>query len=336
MTVEEKNFTAFVTGATGLLGSRLVYDLLLSGRKVIALKRKNSDLHLVNRYLKENGFNIEWVEGDVIDIFSFIEKLSQADEVYHCAAAVEFDTRNSDYIYKVNVEGTANIVNAALEAGTKKLCHVSSVAAIGTPEKNGVLKEDDWKDVNKNSGYALSKFQAEREVWRGIAEGLNAVIVNPVVILGPGDWKVDSSKIIALIAKGLKFFTKGNISLVDVKDVSSIMIKLMDQNVFSERFIISAGTFSYKEFFKEVSTCLGIEAPDFELQKWMIEIAWRADAIKTLITRTPHILTKEIANALFRDYMVSNKKITEKLNYNFIELHEMVDDICHLYLKEEV
>jgi dihydroflavonol-4-reductase len=330
-----QNITAFVTGGTGLLGSRLIYDLISSGRKVVALKRKNSDKKLIDRYL-ENDQNLFWVEGDITDIFSYEEAMQQADEVYHAAAAVDFSTRNGDYIYKVNVEGTANMVNAALELNVKKFCHVSSVATLGKPYPGGELNENDWKEVNKKSVYAITKFQAEREVWRGIAEGLNAVIVNPVVILGPGDWRIDSSKIIALIAGGLKFFTNGNISLVDVKDVSSIIIKLMDRNVFSERFIISQGTYTYTEFFEEVTARLGIEAPDFELKKWMLEIAWRVDAIKAFLTRTPGVLSQELSDALFRNYKVSNKKIKEKLEHEFISLHEMVDDICHLYLKEEV
>jgi dihydroflavonol-4-reductase len=333
--MQDHKTTAFVTGGTGLLGSRLIYDLINSGRKVVALKRKNSDKKLINRYL-ENNENLFWVEGDITDIFTYEQAMQQADEVYHTAAEVNFSTLNKDHIYKINVEGTANMVNAALELKVKKFCHVSSVATLGKPYPGSELNENDWKEINKKSVYAITKFQAEREVWRGIAEGLNAVIVNPVVILGPGDWRIDSSKIIALMAGGLKFFTSGNISLVDVKDVSSIMIKLMDRNIFGERFIISQGTYTYIDFFKEVTACLGIEAPDFELKKWMLEIAWRADAIKAFITRTPGILSQEISEALFRNYKVSNKKIKEKLEYEFISLPEMVDDICHLYLKEEV
>lgn len=334
--MEEKKVTAFVTGGTGLLGSRLIFDLLQAGRKVLALKRINSETTLAYRYVSEKNPELRWITGDITDIYSFYEEMTSADEVYHCAAAVDFNTLNEDLIYQINVEGTANIVNAALELNIGKFCHVSSVATIGKPEAGGELDEDNWKEINKNSVYAITKFQAEREVWRGVAEGLNAVIVNPVVILGPGDWKVDSSRIIALIAAGLKYFTKGNISLVDVKDVSALMIKLMDRNIFGERFIISAGTSSYKEFFDEVANCLGIDSPNFELTKWIVDLGWRADALKAMITRRPPVLTREIASALFRDYTVSNKKIIEKTGHRFISLHDMVDEICHTYLKEEV
>lgn len=329
----KENLTVFVTGATGLLGSRLVSDLLQSGRRVIALKRPNSDIKLVKEL---NHLNFKWVEGDVTDIYSLLEGMHNADEVYHCAAAVDFDTRKTSYLYKVNVEGTANVVNAALEKGVRKFCHASSVATFGRPQINETLTEEYRKEVNKTSVYAITKFQAEREVWRGIAEGLNAAIVNPVVIIGPGDWKNDSSRIISLIANGLKFFTQGNVSLVDVRDVSSVMIKLMDENVFGEKFIVSGGDYSFPQFFKLITDCLGLDPPDFELKKWMLEIAWRADALKALIFNEPHIITREISDALFKNYSVSNKKIMERLNYNFISLKESVDEVCKEYLKQEI
>ena len=329
----KENLTAFVTGATGLLGSRLVSDLLQSGRKVIALKRVNSDTKLV-KGLNQNNF--QWCEGDVTDIYSLLDGMKYADEVYHCAAAVDFDTRKTSYLYKVNVEGTANVVNAALEREVKKFCHASSIATLGRPQDKETLTEDYRREVSKKSIYAITKFQAEREVWRGIAEGLNAAIVNPVIIIGPGDWKNDSSRIISLIANGLKFFTRGNVSLVNVRDVSAVMIKLMDGNIFGERFIVSSGDCSYSEFFKLITDCLGLDPPDFELKKWMLEIAWRADALKSFMFNEPHIITKEISEALFKNYTISNKKITERLNYNFMSLKDSIDEVCKEYLKQEI
>src|SRR6185295_8650851 len=172
-----------VTGGTGFLGMQLLRELVKRGEKVRAIKRSGSTSFLEEEFTRQ----IEWVEGDVLHIPALEEAMSDCEKVYHCAAVVSFLPKDHERIMKVNVEGTANVVNVALEKKIKKLVHVSSVAAIGSSRNDEVVNEStEWESGNSN--YALSKFLGEREVWRGIAEGLNAVIVNPSLIIGAGNW----------------------------------------------------------------------------------------------------------------------------------------------------
>lgn len=194
-----------------MLGSRLIYDLVRSGEEVRAIKRPTSDLatikNIFNYYSpseKNLMENLEWVEGDVTDMFSLLEAMKGITKVYHCAAMVSFNPKARDKMMKVNIEGTANIVNACLEKGIEKLCYASSVAAIGNPvlkkpgSENGhagpgrfveeITENTPWVASAKNSNYTISKYASEQEVWRGIEEGLNAVIVNPSIIIGPVNW----------------------------------------------------------------------------------------------------------------------------------------------------
>ena len=220
-----------VTGGTGLLGSHLLLELARSGKNVRALKRKSSNISQVRKvflYYVQNADellqNIEWFEGDLLDFGSIEDSLEGVKEIYHAGAVVSFYPSDHKSMLKVNIEGTANLVNLALEKAISKFCYVSSVSTLGRADNLGLTDEETyWKASNKNSQYAISKYGAEREVWRGIEEGLNAVIVNPSVILGPGDWKSGSPAFFSRIGKGLKFYTSGINGFVDVRDVSKAM-----------------------------------------------------------------------------------------------------------------
>ena len=182
-----------VTGGTGLVGAHLLYDLCKKHEHVRALKRQNSDLKQVKKTFfyyshdAENLFQkIEWVNADVTDYFSLEDAFKDAKQVYHVAAMVSFHEKDNRKMMEINVKGTANVVNAALHHKIEKLCYVSSIAALGRPDANELATEETpWKDSDKSTAYSISKYKAELEVWRGIEEGLNAVIVNPSVILGP-------------------------------------------------------------------------------------------------------------------------------------------------------
>ena len=244
----------FVTGGTGLLGAQLLLDLTASGQTVTALHRPSADFSFFDflfkgkKTLKEN---ILWVTGDLNDVDSINRFVEKDAEVYHCAGLVSFDPRDSEKLYLINIEGTANLVNCCLDKQVRKLVHVSSVGTLG---RNGTasltINEDSyWQSSNEVSDYAISKYGAEREVWRGIAEGLNAVIINPSVIIGAGRWDTGSSKMISQVWKGLRFYSGGVSGFVDVKDVTKIMIQLMQSDITAERFILSSENISYKIFF---------------------------------------------------------------------------------------
>lgn len=332
----------FITGGTGLLGSHLLYDLLNKGEKVRALKRSSSDISQVKKifsyYSNESTdlFNrIEWVDGDMLDYNSIKDALAGIDHVYHCAAIVSFDPQKRNQIIHDNVDGTAHIVNACIEQQIKKYCQVSSVAAIGRTGLSGsVTEEGKWLDSKNKSAYAISKHLSEMEVWRGIAEGLDAVIVNPSIILGPGKWEEGSSKIFSGIYNGLRFYTKGIMGYVDVRDVSNVMISLMESQVSGNRYIINSENLSYEQVFKMVASDLGVRIPDIYARKWMSELGWRLDRVKEIITGKPALLTKETARASHKKSEFSNQKIIKELDFKFIQPKQSIKDISKIFLAE--
>jgi dihydroflavonol-4-reductase len=332
-----------ITGCTGLLGGHVALDLLKKGEKVRAIKRPGSDFTCINNVFNAHSKEdvalfekIEWVEGDVLDIYSLIEAMDGINHLYHCAALVSFDPRDKDKMWKVNVEGTANVMNAALDQGIKKVCHVSSIAALGSSPETKILTEDSWwKDAPENSWYAVTKYTSEREAWRAIEEGLNVVIVNPSIILGPGDKSKGSTAIFSAGKKGLKFYPTGGSGFVDARDVSRCMIELMQGNFCNDRYIINAENISYKDLFSLIHKSFGLAAPTYKAGKLITGFLWRAETLRSFITGKPPVLTKETAIAVTNTREFSNKKVRDVLGIPFIPLENSVKDICEWYLKKE-
>ncbi len=310
-----------ITGATGLVGNVVTRLFLEKGYQVSVLVRSNSDRTL----LLNEAANINWVEGDILDICSLENALNGVDYVVHAAAVVSFVPRDRDWMFKVNQEGTANVVNACLKFGIQKLCHISSIAAIGRPDprKNVtgteiVLNEDNlWEESSENSEYAKSKHLAELEVWRGIAEGLQAVIVNPTLILGEGDWNKSSTQLFRYIYQEKPFYTGGLANCVDVLDVAEIVALLLISDISGERFLLNAGSISYKDLFFMMADSMGKKRPRFKVGKGIAAVIWRVEAARTWLTGAKPLITKETAQSSARNITYSNRKIVNKLGYKF-------------------
>jgi nucleoside-diphosphate-sugar epimerase len=328
-----------VTGGTGLVGTRLLFDLVSNGKSVKAIKRKSSSLaslekifHLLSDRAGELLKKIDWVEGDVQDYLSLEAVMQDVEQVYHCAAVVSFDPNDKPVMMRINVDGTANVVNAAIAGGVKKLCFVSSVAALGRAEENFMINESaDWIDSKENSAYAVSKYAAEREVWRGMAEGLNAVIVNPSIILGPGDPQKSSAKLLATTLKGNPFYTTGINAFVDVRDVTRIMIKLMESEINNEKFIVNGGNHSYRHIFNMMSAGFGKKPPRIHMKPWMLEVLWRTEKLRSKVLGTSPLITRETAKTSAKRYLYSNEKVRKALNYAFIPIEESIEENCRWF-----
>lgn len=333
-----------VTGGTGLLGSHLLYDLVKSGKRVRALKRSNSNIADVQRtfsyYINNSDelfSEIEWVDGNVLDIFSLLDAMEGVDEVYHCAAIVSFSQKNQEELLKININGTENTINAALEKGIKKFCHVSSVAALGKEENESeIIEETFWKSSPENTVYSISKYGAEREVWRGVQEGLNVVVVNPSIIIGPGNWKKGSSNMFHTAYNGNKYYTYGATGFVDVRDVSKAMISLMESSIKNERFIVSSENIHYQHFFDLVHEELGIRKPYLKAGKILSEIIWRMEKARSFITGLDPLITKETARTAHKKSCFSNKKIRKALEFEFIPMEQSIKDTCKLFLQDNI
>jgi nucleoside-diphosphate-sugar epimerase len=331
-----------VTGGTGMVGAHLLFRLVSNGEKVKALKRNSSDIQKTKKtfsYYSENFeslFNeIEWVDGDILDYQSILDCMEGVDFVFHVAATVSFQSGDKNSLVKTNVLGTENIVNAGLEMKVKKLLHVSSIGSLGRAGTDGVVTEDSQWNAKKTSAYSTSKFQAEMEVWRGIAEGLNAVIINPSIILGPANWNTGSSKLFSTMYDGLKFYSTGTNGFVDVEDVVSAMILLMNSEISGERFIINSENISYKDLFYWMAEGLNVKPPKYEAGRFLSEIAWRLLFVKGLISGKKSSITKETAVTANQTYNYSNEKIKGKIRINFMSVKKSLMKNSKLFLKDK-
>ena len=330
-----------VTGATGFLGSHIVCSLLQAGYSVCGLKRDKSSLQefdYIFSYRFQNQTEQEkssfqqklsWIDGDINDVLSLEEAFSGVEQVYHCAAMISFHAKDQDQMMHVNVDGTANVVNAALMKGVKKLCYISSIAAIGRTKSGQLIDEKThWEESSNNSNYSVSKHKAEMEVWRGIEEGLNAVIVNPGVIMGVGDWNKGSVNMLKMVAKGLPFYSTGVNGYVDVEDVAKASILLMDKELFAQRFILISENISVKDFFETAAKELGKKAPYIKVNKLLAEIAWRVMALKKILTGKQANITKETARASLNQYFYNNQKVKNAIQFDFKPVNQTIAEAC--------
>lgn len=331
-----------VTGGTGLLGSHLIVNLLQRGIKVRATCRENSDKNAIVKTakyyridLKPFFENLEWFEADLLDIIALAKAFDGIQEVYHCAAVVSFSPSDSKMVLKDNVTSTANMVNLAIDFEVRKFVHTSSVASLGRKAENQEINENnDWVESKNNSNYAKGKYASEIEVWRGTQEGLNAVIVNPSIIIGPSNWNSGSAAMFRTVAKGLKFYTAGTNAFVDVRDVAEIMIRLMESDISEERFIVAAENLKYKTFFEYIAKGLGIEAPKKAVGSTLSEIAWRIEWLKHKVFGLKPMITKETARTAQKTYLYSNQKVKKALGFEFRKIEDSAREIAKFYLAD--
>jgi nucleoside-diphosphate-sugar epimerase len=282
-----------VTGASGLLGLHLIKNLSLQQQSVRALYNSRIPQLLPDTRAEQ----IEWLQCDILDITQLESCFENITQVYHCAAMVSYDERLHDLMMEVNAEGTANVVNLCIGRQVQKLLFVSSIAAVGKEDSGTLIHEKTiWNTTEYSlSQYAVSKQKAEMEVWRGIAEGLNAVIVNPGVILGEGDDAKSSTNLFKIVYDEFPYYTAGATAWVDVQDVVTAMTLLMNSDINSERFILSAGNFSFKEIFDRMAAAMRKKAPSRFAPLWLTGIVWRLSYLKSILTGHTATITKETA-----------------------------------------
>lgn len=323
-----------VTGGTGLLGSHLLYELTKRGQVVRAVARDLSKTGHVEKLFRlipgtaEGQYSlIRWVECDIEDITSLDLAMEGVDKVYHCAALVSFFKGDNERMMKVNAGGTANVVNACLKHGIKKLVHASSVAALGLPENGDIIDEKAvWKPSRRNSGYAISKYSAEREVWRGIEEGLSAAIVNPSVILGISCYNVAANKVFNNIQRLGLFYSRGLNSYVDVRDVVQAMILIMESDISAQRYLITSETLSFREFIATGNEILGRKKPSIPVSRFWFGLIWRLNYLYSYITRTKPLFTPEIVRPLSNQKKYSSDKFRKAFQHSFIPVKQSLTD----------
>lgn len=331
-----------ITGATGLVGAHVALQLLLQGKSVVAIKRVGSDISKTKKLFSyytsdsEKLFNqIKWVDADVSDIYALLDALEGIETVYHCAGFVSFNHKQKKQIHSINTVGTANVVNACLEKGNLRLCYVSSIATLQNPDITKNIDESVyWKSSPSASDYAISKYNGEREVWRGMEEGLNAVIVNPGIILGPGFWHQSSGKLIETCYKGNPFYTEGSSATIDAKDVATCMIQLTEQQHFGKRFVLIENNYSFKEILSQTHKALGKKEPYINAGKGLLITAKWLDTFRSWFTSKEPIITKETITAGLEKNTFSNERIKKAVNFSFTPLQETLKFVCASFLND--
>ncbi len=319
-----------ITGGTGFLGSYIIKVLVEKGYAVRAICRSNNRPSWIAAEVLEK---VEWVEGDVLDVVSLQDAMEDIDTVIHSAAIVSFVAKERAQMYLVNVDGTANVVNVALENNINRLVHISSVAALGRTAGGGrVNEEKKWEDTKVNTHYARSKYRAELEVWRGMAEGLDAVILNPSTILGYGDWNSSSCAIFKNIYKGFRWYSPGINGFVDVEDVANVTLMLMKSNISGQRFIVNGDTWPFKKLTDTIADAFGRKRPSVKTTRFLLNVAWRMEKLKSFFTGKKPLLTRESARvAMSKTWFENDKLLRQFPEFTFTPLDESIKNACEKY-----
>ncbi|MBT8267775.1 MAG: NAD-dependent epimerase/dehydratase family protein [Flavobacteriaceae bacterium] len=332
-----------VTGGTGLVGSHLLFKLSKKHQKIRAIYRNEKKIdkvkHVFSYYTdspNEQFDKIEWINSNLNDLQTLSDAFNDITHVYHCAAMVSFDPADYHQLRKSNIEGTANIINLSLENNIEKMAYVSSVAALGGKDLNQpITEESPWNPDGDHHVYAITKYGAEMEVWRGVQEGLKAIIVNPGIIVGPGFWRSSSGALFNRISRGMKYYVESVNGYVSIHDVITPMINLMESDISNERFIQVSDNMTSKSFIDLVAKELNVKPPVKEASKLMLQLGWRYDWIRAKILGKRRRLTKRTAKALSRDSHYDNSKLTDRLNFQYSPIQSAIAETAKYFIEDQ-
>ncbi|WP_224487768.1 NAD-dependent epimerase/dehydratase family protein [Robertkochia flava] len=324
-----------ITGGTGLIGSHLLLHLIKEHKTVRVLYRSEDKKERTLEFLKSGGVSaedlsaIDWHLGDILDIDLLNAAVKGTSQVYHCAALISFDPAKYRRLRKVNIEGTANVVNACIYKGVQKLCHLSSIAAIGKSSGNDpITEETKWNPNQPHHAYAITKYGAEMEVWRGSQEGLDCVILNPGVVLGEGIWDNSTGKLFQAVENGLRYFPTGGTGFTDVRDVVKAMHRAMETDIVNQRFILVSENLSYRDLFDLIAEALQERPPVKEIKPWQMEVLWRLDWIRANLFGASRRLTRVNARSAMQMEYYSNTKAETILGMKFQRVKDTIARIA--------
>lgn len=320
-----------VTGGTGFLGAYVIQNLIQKGHAVRAIRRSNKTPFYIPQHIWDK---VEWIEGDVLDVVALNEAMQGVDGIIHAAAIVSFYKKDKEQLYETNVEGTANVVNTALENNIRRIVHVSSVAALGRKTKAELVTEEKkWETNKNNTHYAKSKHGAEMHVWRAFAEGLEGVVVNPSTILGYGDWHGSSCAIFKNAYNSFPWYTTGINGFVGVEDSAEAIVQLYFSEINHKRFIINAENWSFQQLFNTIADGFGKKRPHREATPFLGSIAWRMEALKATLSGKKPLLTKETARVAHSKTSFDNNALLQALpQFSYTPLNTVIEQACKKYL----
>lgn len=322
-----------ITGGTGFAGAYIIRQLVQSGYTVRAIRRQHTTPFFIDPAITAR---VEWVEGDVLDVISLEDAMEGMDAVIHAAGKVSFHAADKAAMYKINIEGTANVVNIALEKNIQRFIHISSVAAIGRTGTNEMVTEKKkWQSGKWNTPYAISKYKGEMEVWRGIGEGLNAVILNPSTIIGYGDWNTSSCSLFKNVYREFPWYTNGENGFVDVEDVARAAVLLLETNHTNERYIVNGDNWSFRQLFNQIADGFHKKHPHKEATAFLGQIAWRMEKLRSFFSGKKPLLTRQTAIIAQSRSHFDNRKIMEAIpGFTFTPLTNTIQKACGQYLAQ--
>ena len=315
----------WITGATGLVGSHVLVELLKKGEPIVAFyhhQLPESIAHFL-QFKQMSPFQhlITWRS---MQEWDWSEEPVQCEGLFHCAALVSYHAKDHRAMNEVNVEGTAHWVNWALEFNVP-ICHVSSIAALGKSEHGNEVDEHCfWQPSKEHTEYARTKFLSEMEVWRGIEEGLSAVMVNPGVVIGPCLPHQSSGKIFQTVARGFNAYPLGGTGFVAAQDVARAMVSLMDQKKWGERYVMVGENGSMKEVFQKIAKQLKISIPQRPVSPTLLTALRWLDTIKEWCTGKRAVITEETIRNTSKHTSYNSEKIKQSLNFHFTPLDEAI------------
>jgi nucleoside-diphosphate-sugar epimerase len=328
--MEKNKARVLVTGGTGFIGAHIIRALIAAGyQHIFCTHRKNSRFELLDGILDQ----VELVETDISDLTGLIDCLSTMDYIVHAAAVISFDPSDKAMMYKTNVEGTANIVNIALESPVKKMVHLSSIAALGRSTSREPIDENaKWVPGKMNSYYALTKNLAEREVWRGYQEGLPVVILNPSNVIGPGFWQNSTPRLVDQVYRGLPYFPPGTNGFVDVRDVAEMTVLALESGINGERIICNGENATFEQVFRTMATTLKVTPPTRVLPAYLGGLIWRYFTIRSWFTGRKAMVTRETLRTACHSFTYDNSKSKDLFGFRYRELNDTIQHTCNAYL----
>lgn len=261
--------TALITGGTGFLGSHVARNLVAAGHHVRVLRRQSSPLALLE------GLSVEHCIGDIMDTDSLDRAMQGCEWVFHVAAVSDYWRSDRVKLYLVNVNGTLNVLEAARRAGVRRVIFTSSGAAIGFREDGRPADESvTFNQHPSRFPYGHSKALAEIEVRRAVSHGQDVVILNPTVVLGPGDLNQISGSAVVEIARGnVPIYPTGGVTVIDVRDVAAAQLAAAERGRSGERYILGTLDISHKAMLKLIAEIAGVRAPSIPVPATLTPMA---------------------------------------------------------------